>query len=807
MKKVKNWIGVLLVLFSLFGWFHEDVHAEEAGYHYEDIHVNVQINDQREYRITETMEIEFEESMHGIVRDIPKSGDAESYAIRDVNVTGMPFEVEENQREVNVKIGDKDTLVEGRKTVVLSYTLKHYQDYDSQNDYVYLNLLGTDYDCEVRNFRADITFPSSDRLLDHKVTSGYGGSMSNAYTKETMGNGTMHVESVKTLPARHGVTLQLKYEEGVFANASAYPFPYIIDDNKVHVRVNEEQDFVVEQVVTITSQQSYSTITLPMIQREWNRDNYRVDDIVCDEDVHKGKDSFTIYAHGKGQRTFTLKYTIHPYQLMNDTMRLTFFDGDEDTRMDKFSLQLELPYEPDVKDYRVQLGRGQGDHDDQGYQLYAEGNSIYVNGTQRVLSGAQFYMVTTLPDGEFHRETSSIVKMACMISAIFVALMAVLRFVIFRRKDLVIPVNFYPPEGMNPAEAGYVIDMNLSDTDMTSLIFYWADKGYLHIRNVEKQFQLVKIKEPDAQVPAYERRLFDAMFAHGYDGIVEKKDLVNVFYKDIRVAKRDLLSYYTRERTLRSKTVESLRMLCLVLSFLPVIAVNTMNHYAIYGDMVSAVMSNISFMMIMLLMMLFMNMIKKYQNGAIAKVALIMILIVYGFFGGVMLVPFILFTGGINQYVMAALAMTIVSVFITYGIHKDSAYRNELLSSLMGFKEFIKTAEIERLEMMLKDDPEYYYHVLPYAQVLHVSDIWEDKFRSITIEAPTWYDSTDVFYYASFHQFMHHTYLDMSSASRVPASSGGGSGGSGGGFSGGGGGFSGGGHSGGGSGGGGSHGW
>ena len=40
--------------------------------------------------------------------------------------------------------------------------------------------------------------------------------------------------------------------------------------------------------------------------------------------------------------------------------------------------------------------------------------------------------------------------------------------------------------------------------------------------------------------------------------------------------------------------------------------------------------------------------------------------------------------------------------------------------------------------MLLEQDPEFYYNILPYAQVLGVSDIWEEKFKDIKMDPPAW---------------------------------------------------------------------
>ena len=108
---------------------------------------------------------------------------------------------------------------------------------------------------------------------------------------------------------------------------------------------------------------------------------------------------------------------------------------------------------------------------------------------------------------------------------------------------------------------------------------------------------------------------------------------------------------------------------------------------------------------------------------------------------------------------------------------------------------FLETAEKDKLESLVHDDPSYFYNILPYAYVLGVSDAWIKQFEGIAIAPPEWYESADTFDYYRFNRSLNRT---IHSASRVmnsiPQSSGGSS--SGGGFSGGG--FSGGGSGGGG---------
>ena len=71
----------------------------------------------------------------------------------------------------------------------------------------------------------------------------------------------------------------------------------------------------------------------------------------------------------------------------------------------------------------------------------------------------------------------------------------------------------------------------------------------------------------------------------------------------------------------------------------------------------------------------------------------------------------------------------------------------ETLGHILGFKEFIVVTEEDKIKVMLEENPELYYKVLPYAQVLGVTNEWENKFKNILIEPPTWCTSSNVTYF------------------------------------------------------------
>ena len=109
----------------------------------------------------------------------------------------------------------------------------------------------------------------------------------------------------------------------------------------------------------------------------------------------------------------------------------------------------------------------------------------------------------------------------------------------------------------------------------------------------------------------------------------------------------------------------------------------------------------------------------------------------------------------------------------------------------MGFRNFIETAEVDKINELVEENPSYFYDILPYAYVFKLTDKWVKKFENIKMLEHSSYTShrTDAFDYMWVNMMMNSiensTYSGISAAS--PDIGGGGGGFSGGGAGGGGG--------------------
>ncbi|MGL5797341.1 MAG: DUF2207 family protein, partial [Cetobacterium sp.] len=89
--------------------------------------------------------------------------------------------------------------------------------------------------------------------------------------------------------------------------------------------------------------------------------------------------------------------------------------------------------------------------------------------------------------------------------------------------------------------------------------------------------------------------------------------------------------------------------------------------------------------------------------------------------------------------VVLAFLSLMTTLIVSTKVKVKTDYGREILGRVLGFKRFLETAEKNKLELLLKDNPAYFYNILPYTIVLGVSELWADKFKELVVEPPEWY--------------------------------------------------------------------
>lgn len=374
------------------------------------------------------------------------------------------------------------------------------------------------------------------------------------------------------------------------------------------------------------------------------------------------------------------------------------------------------------------------------------------------------------------------------------SLIIALMFFKFGKDDRpVVTVEFDPPKGMSSAQVGYIFEGIVDSKDVISLIIDWANKGFLTIDEEEgtKNFTLTKLKDIDAGEIRAEKTLFNDLFS-GRDAVTNK-ELEKTFYMSMTKAKSDIARHFygNPERRIFSIKATVLKVIFGILAMLPVgVFVATEMYVVTYREVESFIIGVVAFGLGTVLVLLWASFVKKYRSlGRLAKVAFLLLgIMVSGIY--IIAISSISFLTQDSSSIIKAVIVVVfsfINIALVSVMDKRTPYGVDSIGKILGLKQFIETAEKDRLEMMVKDDPQFFYKILPYAYVLGVTNVWSKKFESIAVQPATWYHGPS---YMNSMLFMHHINSTMSSMQRVMTSmpQGRGSGGSfgGGGFSGGG---------------------
>lgn len=537
----------------------------------------------------------------------------------------------------------------------------------------------------------------------------------------------------------------------IFADAG-----YIIDNYNVDVKIDEKSIYSVEESIRVDFLQPRRGI-YRVIPEEFNGREIKISDIKTNAPtVAKDEGNYIYLRMGDPNRYITgIKDYIIKYRYNIGWDRDSNFDevyynligNDWDTDIKKVEFKIELPKKFDANRVNFTVGP-YGSRDTEGVKWRVDGNTIVGYTAVTLKPKESVTIALPLPEGYFNFTEEKIIyfifKGVLYLIYLIIPLIAIGLLKKYRDKESVIQtVEFYPPDGLTPTEIGYYIDGIIHSKDLTSLIFYWANMGYLKINELKKsgiftsgEFEIEFLKERLDSKKDFEKYMYNALSAYkNSENRVNIRDLRNKFYKHIDKAAEILeIDLIMNKKTLYSS--KSLR------------AGNTMRTSILF--------------------------IAAASFG-------------YFYYFGI--------TQGVSTLitVICGMVSALVTLAISGKIKSKTEYGMEIYGRILGFKRFLETAEKRKLEMLLEENTSYFYNILPYTIVLGVSDIWADKFKDLVVEPPQWYGGSSVgdafvlgMFMGSFNNSLSAFNDTMLSAPKAPSNFGGGGSSMGGGSSGGG---------------------
>lgn len=655
-------------------------------------------------------------------------------------------------------------------------------------------------------------------------------------------------------------------------------YDYVIDKYDINIIVNENNTLDITEKITayfnISKHGIFRTIplknTITRLDGTTSTNRTQITNVSVDNEYttsrENGNYKLQIGSASRtltGEQTYVIKYT---YNLGKDPMK----DYDElyyniigpewDTVIGNVTFSITMPKEFESSKLGFSSGTT-GSTDNSKVKYNVSGNTITGSYNGILGVGEALTIRCELDEGYFVDAGLSINIMDYIMFSIPILFLgiAILLWYKFGRDDQVVEtVEFYPPAGFNSLEVGFLYKGYADNQDVTSLLIYLANKGYIQIINkkidlntekinlsasskdkanqkiIELQNKINEEKQnnPNSnKIKYYENMLnvyknIDTPINYGQYGLTSsikkmnrKNDFVikklkdydgdnlneqwfmeglfefgrtevtnKMLYNRFYITNKKILYNMNNEQNKIFEETSSNKKIFIILMIIATYCLITIPPIFTYGELTNLIIAilfpGIGFTLMFI--MLFGGVHGKATSSSIGtKLSAI---VSGGIYGGMpwafIVLPALLqdFTYLIGYIIGIGCVLGMV-ICLKY-LHKRTPYGNEMLGKLKGFRNFLETAEKEKLEAMVMQDPTYFYNILPYTYVLGVSDKWIKKFESISLQTPSWYDSPNTFDMVAFGTFMNNT---MTSAQSVMSSSdSGGSDSSGGGSSGGG---------------------
>lgn len=457
-----------------------------------------------------------------------------------------------------------------------------------------------------------------------------------------------------------------------------------------------------------------------------------------------------------GEQRYVLhyKYTYRDDRYPNfDYLYHTVLGTDFDEFIEHFSFHIvfEKPLPADIqKKMEVYYGEyGKDDNIVEGLKIKATRKDI--TGTaDNVKPNHGVTLYAQLP-ADYYEDvltTNHTLHYVCFALTILFILWVVYSLFKTKRGHITKVIEFYPPEGTSSAEVGVITDESVDEVDLASLIPWLAGQGYITIRETEEKklfgkktrMKLIKRKDLPSDAPDYQKKMMELLFS-GQDTIVDLKDLGEK-PDAVEAVRKALYKHFTGKTTLT-------RISKRIFLYLPLLLFSTMTfatNSVVETFDLSEILTAIFLWGTPFALGACCSMIIDYNNPLISKWKLVGVFCLKLLVMAGVCACYCLFVWAygapMSQYIIVALFAVCFLLGELIGRFKvDTPYRVQMMGRLLGFREFIKTAEKPRLESLQAEDPAYFYKVLPYAMVFKLSDKWAKLFKDIDVKKPEWYDS------------------------------------------------------------------
>ncbi len=306
-------------------------------------------------------------------------------------------------------------------------------------------------------------------------------------------------------------------------------------------------------------------------------------------------------------------------------------------------------------------------------------------------------------------------------------------------KKIVETKEIYPPKELNSFEIGYLYNNETRKKSLNSLLLYLANKGYFKITEIKNSLTISNKKD------------YTIIKQKDYDGT---NDIEKAFLQELFTGEQPYYQFYYgsldnmfEEKMTKKRIIIGILM---TISFFTVLCVPILEYGTIVDVIEMIVATGVPYLAAFtFLVILDVPSIGVKIFAIFISCTVIFVFYMFSISGTIVLNSRIY----IAAFVLQIISMTIMYLFYKH-MPRKSPYGTEVLEKIIGFKKFIETAQQQELVDLVKENPNYFYETLPYAYVLDLNDVWTEKFQTIPMKAPDWYDCSSKFDIKSFNSFI-----------------------------------------------------
>ncbi len=539
-----------------------------------------------------------------------------------------------------------------------------------------------------------------------------------------------------------------------------------IDDYDIQVVVNEDDTYDITETIKVhftwQSHGIYRTIPLrTSLDRDGQRSTYfakvRGFEMLSGQKWEDESDYGEFNARIGDEDVYADTDTVYKMSYTYDPQGDHFKGGDEffynliGTRWEAQSIQhvsFDVQFPKDIDMSKVGVKTGGNETVD--FEVVSD-REIKGETSKYVLGGLTVRAV--LPEGYYTRQEGTSAIPLLVLTGLMI-LLAAIGFLLWRKygrdPQIVETEEFYPPEKLSAPEVGYLAQGEVQGSHVISSLLSLADRGYLKIseseipagfrkKKTKTSYEITKLREYDDDVIG-ERTFMDGLFEEGDSVSIE--DLKNKFYQTVNTIEKDIKNFY-KGKLYDAKAAKYARILkiggiagiilMILATFLGGNGLGFIGPSILLGPIYIIIIAVVAFVIG------FGGIAKKINErehywGVIGYAICIAVGLAACVFceiaPGSRFVPFLI-----------GLGMCFILFLLSALCERKTDWYASVLGKIRGYRNFLKIAEKDKMEMLAEKDPQYFYKNLAFAFALGVTAVYAEHFAALATKPPEWYES------------------------------------------------------------------